>query len=78
MKIQYSGHLMWREKDPDAGKDQKQKNRAAEDEMVGWHHWLIGHELEQTPEDSGFQGSLACCNSYGQKESDMTQQLNNN
>ena len=34
-KFQYFGHLLWKEKDPDAGKDQKQKNRAAEDEMVG-------------------------------------------
>jgi len=40
-------------KDPDAGKDGRQKEKgAAEDEMVGWHHWLSGHEFEQTPGDS--------------------------
>ena len=36
-----------------------------EDEMVGWHHRLNGHELEQTPGDSERQGSLACCKSMG-------------
>ena len=46
--------------------------------MVGWHHSLKGHELEQTPGDSGGQGSLACCSPWGCKESDMTQRLNNN
>ena len=45
--------------------------------MVGWHHPLNGHEFEQTLEDSEGQGSLACCNSLGLKESDMTQQNNN-
>ena len=45
--------------------------------MVGWHHWLNGHKLEQTPGDNGGQGSLACCSPWGQKESDMTQWLNN-
>ena len=49
-----------------------------EDEMVGWYHQLNGHELEQTPEDSEGQGSLACCSSWGCKESDTTKQLNNN
>ena len=39
-----------------------------EDEMVGWHHRLNGHELEQTPEDSGRQGSLACCSPWGRKK----------
>ena len=51
------------EKDPDTGKDWRQKEkRAAEDEMVGWHHHFKGHELE-TPGDSEGQGSLACCSS---------------
>ena len=45
---------------------------ASEDEMVGWHHPLNGHGFEQTLEDSEGQGSLACCNSWGHKESDMT------
>ena len=40
-------------KDPDAGKDWRQEEKGAtEDEMVGWHHWLSGHEFEQTPGDS--------------------------
>ena len=47
-------------KDPDAGKDWRQK-RAREDEMVGWHHWFNGHELGQTPGDGKGQGGLACC-----------------
>ena len=50
----------------------------AADEMVGWHHRPNGHEFEQTPEDSKGQGSLACCSSWGCKESDMTEQLSNN
>ena len=40
--------------------------------MVEWHHWLTGRESEQTPGDSQGQGSLACCSSWGRKESDMT------
>ena len=51
---------------------------ATEDEMVGWHHSLKGHELEQTPGDSGGQGSLVCCSPWGHKESDMTEWLDNN
>ena len=46
--------------------------------MVAWHHWLNGHEFEQTPGDSEGQGSLACCSPWGHKESDTTEQLNNN
>ena len=41
--------------------------------MVGWHHWLDGHESEQTPGDGDGQGSLVCCSPWGHKESDMTQ-----
>ena len=41
-----------------------------EDEMVGWHHRLNGHEFEQTPGDSEEQGSLECCSPWGLKESD--------
>ena len=44
--------------------------------MVGWHHWLNGHEFEQTPGDSEGQGGLACCSPWGHKESDTTKQLN--
>ena len=49
-------------KDPDAGKDKRQKEkRAAEDEMVRWHHWLNGSEIEKTPGNSEGQRKLACC-----------------
>ena len=43
-----------------------------ENEMVGWHHQLNGHECEQTPGDSKGEGSPVCCSSWGHKESDMT------
>ena len=49
-------------KDSDAGKDgKKEEKRGTEDEMVGWHHRLNGHEFEQAPGDGEGQGSLACC-----------------
>ena len=64
-------------KDPDAGKDRRQKEKGTrEDEVVGWHHWLYGHEFEQAPGDSEGRGSLACCSPWGCKESDVTEQLN--
>ena len=47
-----------------------------EDEMVGWHHQLNGHEFEQAPGDGEGQGSLACCTPQGRRNSDMTEQLN--
>ena len=51
-------------KDPATGKDRRQEEKGAtEDEMVGWHHQLDGHEFEQTPEDGEGQGSLSCCSS---------------
>ena len=60
-------------KDPDAGKDWRQKEkRTAEDEMVGWYHWLNGHELEQTLGDGEGQGSLVCYNPWGRQELDTT------
>ena len=49
-----------------------------EGEVVGWHHRLNGHEFEQIPGDGEGRGSLACCSPWGLKESDMTEQLNNN
>ena len=64
-------------KDPDAGKDWGQEKGATEDEMIGWHHWLNGHEFEQTLGDSEGKGSLACCSPWGHKESDTTEQLKN-
>ena len=49
-------------KDPDAGKDRRQKEKGTtEDDMVGWHHWLNGHEFEQVLGFGDGQGSLACC-----------------
>ena len=60
-------------KDPKARKDLREEEKGmTEDEMVGWHHLLNGHEFEQTPWDSERQGSLVCCNPWGRKESDMT------
>ena len=49
-----------------------------EDEMVGWHHQLNGHEFEQAPGVNEGQGSLACCSPWGCRKSDMTEQLKNN
>ena len=49
-----------------------------EDEMVGWHHQLNGHEFEQAPGDGEEQGSLAYCSPWGCIELDMTEQLKNN
>ena len=43
--------------------------------MVEWHHRFKGHEFEQTPGNGEGQGTLACCSSWGHKESDMTEQL---
>ena len=60
-------------KDPDAGKDWMQEEKGpTEDEMVGWHHRLNGHEFEQARGDGEGQGSLACCSPRGHKESDTT------
>ena len=47
-----------------------------EDEMVGWHHPLNGHEIEQAPGNGEGQGSLACFSPWGRKESDTTERLN--
>ena len=63
-------------KDPDAGKDWRQEKGTTEDEMVGWHHWLDGHEFEQALRVGDGQGSLLCCSPWGHKESDTTEQLN--
>ena len=63
-------------KDPDAGKDWgKEEKGATEYEMVEWHHWLNGHEFEQTPGDSEGLESLACCSPWGCKELDRTEWL---
>ena len=65
------------EKNPDAGNDCRQEEKGTtEDEMVGGHHRLSGHGFGWTPGAGDEQGGLACCGSWGRKESDMTEQLN--
>ena len=80
LKLQYFGHLMrrvdslkrpWCWEGLGAGGE-----GATEDEMAGWHHWLDGHEFEWTPGVGEGQGGLACCDSWGYKESDTTEWLN--
>ena len=64
-------------KDPDAGKDWGQEEKGmTEDEMVGWHHWPNGHGFGWTPGVGDGQGGLACCSSWGRKESDTTEWMN--
>ena len=64
-------------KNPDAGRDWGQEEKGmTEDEMVRWHHRLNGHEFGWTPEVGDGQGGLVCCDSWGHKESDMTERLN--
>ena len=77
LKLQYFGYLMWRAnslgKNSGAGKDLGQGKGVTRNEMVGWHHWLNGHEFEQkTPGDSEDQGRQACCSLWDHKDSDMT------
>ena len=79
LKLQYFGHLMRRVdsfKNTDAGRDWGQdKKGTTEDEMAGWHHWLDGRESGWTLGVGDGQGGLACCDSWGRKESDTTEQL---
>ena len=64
-------------KDSDAGRDWGQEEKEmTEDEMAGWHHQLDGREFEWTPGVGDEQGGLACCDSWGRKESDTTERLN--
>ena len=64
-------------KDPDAVKDWRQEEKGkTENEIVGWHHWLNGHEFEQAPGVGDGQLSLGCCSPWGPKELDTTEQLN--
>ena len=66
--------LIW--KNPDAGKDERREEKGTtQDEMVGWHHQLNGHEFEQTLGVGDGQRSLACCSPWGCKVSDKTEQL---
>ena len=79
LKLQYFGHLMQSQligKDPDAEKDWRQEEKGmTEDETVGWHHRLSGHEFEQAPGVGDGQGGLASCRPWGRKESDTTERL---
>ena len=82
LKLQYLGHLMQRanslEKTLLLGKIEGRRRSEQQHEMVGWHHWLNGHESEQTAGDGEGQGSLVCCSPWGHKESDPTEWLNSN
>ena len=79
LKLQYFSHLMQRAnsgKDPSAGKHRRQKEKGvAENETVGWHHQLNGHEFEQTLGNCEGWESLECCNPWGCKELDRTLRL---
>ena len=78
LKLQYSGHLIQRtdsfEKTWMKGKIEGGR-KGRQDEMVGWHHWLNGHEFEYTSGVGDGQGGLACCDSWGGKELDTTEWL---
>ena len=64
-------------KDPDTGKDWRQEEKGTtEDEIVGWYHWLDGHEFGQALGTGDEQGSLVCSSPWGCKELDMTERLN--
>ena len=80
LKLQNFGHLMWRadslEKSLMLWKVGGWRERATEDKMVGWHHWLSEHEFEQALGDSEEQGSLVGCSPWGCKESNTTEWLN--
>ena len=81
LKLQYLDHLMQRadslEKTLMLGKIEGRKGKGTtEDEMVGWHHWLNGHEFEQALRVGDGQGGLACCSPWGHKELDTTEQRN--
>ena len=81
-KLQCFGNVMQRadslEKTLMLGKIEGRRRRRRQDEMVGWHHRLNGHEFEQSLGDGEGQGSLACCSPWGCRELDMTWRLNNN
>ena len=79
LKLQYFGHLMRTANSLEKTlmlERLKEEKGTTEDEMVGWHHQLNGHELEQAPRVGDGQGGLACCSPWGYKELDMTERLN--
>ena len=81
LKLQYFGHLMGRtdslEKTLMLRKiEVGRRSKWTEDEMVGWHHRLSGHEFEQAPGINDGQGHLACCSPRGRRELDMTELTN--
>ena len=81
LKLQYFGHLMRKVDSLEktlilGGIGGRRRKGMTEVEMAGWHHWLDGRESEWTPEVGEGQGGLACCNSWGRKELDMTEWLN--
>ena len=79
MQLQYPTKSQLIRKDPDAGENLRQEEKEmTEDETVGWHHQLSGHEFGQALGDGDGQGSLACCSPWGCKELDTTERLNNN
>ena len=82
LKLQSCGHLMRRahslEKTLMLGKTEGRRRRRQQGEMFGWHYQLDGHEFEQAPGAGDGQGGLACCGSWGHKESDRTERLNSN
>ena len=66
-------------KDPDPGKDWRQEEKGmTENEMVGWHHRLNGHEFEHPPGVGDGERSLVCCSPWGSKELDRTEWVNRN
>ena len=74
-EAQYFSHLMQRANslEKSAGKDWRQEEKGlTEDEMVGWHRQLNGHEFEQAPGDGEGQESLLCCSPWGHKDSYTT------
>ena len=77
LKLQYFGHLMLRadslQKTLTLGRIEGRRRGERQDEMVGWHHQLNGHEFEQALGVRDGQGSLACCSPWGHKGLDMTE-----
>ena len=80
LKLQCFGHLMQRtdslEKTLMLGKKGQEEKGMTEDEMVGWHHRINGHEFAQALGLGDGQGGQVCCDSWGRKESDTTERLN--